>query len=317
MVSPVLYEDFKTAEFLVTEMPGTLSRDVVLFDNTAGALDLKIQAGTVYSYEGYGNPVVTTGTNVGNGTLTGAAPQPAQNGLRAALLGNYLITFTSPTAFTVTAPDGLVLPAGTVGVAYVNEILFKLTAGGTPFAANDTFTIAIQPGMGYAVTAANAGNTGNGTVGAVTLAQPAGGNPGALMGAYQVAFTSATAYTVTAPDGRQLANGKTGTAYSDEIGFTITAGGTPFAVGDGFAIQVNDPPSPANGAVTLFTGAAPAAGIIYNFAFIPALGTRRVAAITRNAEVNLSYLQWAPGVTAAQQATALAQLAQLGIIARP
>lgn len=81
--------------------------------------------------------VATAGANTGNGTVgsitAGATP----------MSGAYSIKFASSTAFNVTAPDGTSLPAGTVGTAYTNaQINFTITAGGTAFAANDSFTIA-------------------------------------------------------------------------------------------------------------------------------------------------------------------------------
>ncbi|WP_419692236.1 head decoration protein [Burkholderia gladioli] len=81
-------------------------------------------------------------------------------------------------------------------------------------------------------------NTGNGTFGAITP-QAA---PATQIGVYNVALTSATAFTVTAPDG-QTANGAVGSAFSGlGIGFTITAGGTPFVAGDSFTLTTTATP---------------------------------------------------------------------------
>lgn len=78
----------------------------------------------------------TAGTNTGNGTIGSIS------GGTSPVSGAYSIKFTSATAFTVTAPDGTSLPPGTVGTAYANpQINFTITAGGTAFAANDSFTI--------------------------------------------------------------------------------------------------------------------------------------------------------------------------------
>ena len=218
MVSPVLYENYTTAEFLVSESPGTLSRGTIYFDNTGGSLDLHVQAGAVYSIETYGTPVVTPG----------------------------------------------------------------------------------------------GGNHGNGTVGTVTPLAPSGANPGAQLGTYLVSFTGATTYNVLAPDGRELAPGAIGQAYADELGFTITAGGTPYQAGD--TISINN--IAGTGLATPYVGTAPAAGIIYNQAYVPAGGTKLLTTIVRNAEVNLSELQWATGVTTNQMAAAVANLLALGIICR-
>lgn len=88
--------------------------------------------------------------------------------------------------------------------------------------------------LGDATAAAKAGgNTGNGTISAVTLAA------GAKAGVYTVRFTAATVFTVEDPDGLVLGvNGATGVAWADDLGFTITVGGTPFAAADGFDITV-------------------------------------------------------------------------------
>ena len=77
-------------------------------------------------------------------------------------------------------------------------------------------------------------NTGNGTISAITAAPPA------QQGTYQVVFTAATKFSVFDPSGSEMLNGTTGVAYSDKgIGFTITAGGTPFVAGDTFNIAVS------------------------------------------------------------------------------
>lgn len=74
--------------------------------------------------------------------------------------------------------------------------------------------------------------TGNGTISAVTV----GAN--AVAGAYTVVFSAATKFNLYRPDGTQLAQGTTGVAYSSDLGFTITAGGTPFVAGDSITITV-------------------------------------------------------------------------------
>jgi len=89
-----------------------------------------------------------------------------------------------------------------------------------------------------AVAAALGTNTGNGTFGTITP-QAA---PATMIGTYSVLLTSATAFTVTAPDG-QTATGTVGSAFSGlGIGFTITAGGAPFAAGDSFTLTTTATP---------------------------------------------------------------------------
>jgi hypothetical protein len=82
---------------------------------------------------------------------------------------------------------------------------------------------------------AKAGNTGNGTIGSLSV----GASPD--IGTYSAIATSATVFAVNDPEGNALGNATAGTPFtSAEINFTITAGGTAFAVGDAFNITVSD-----------------------------------------------------------------------------
>jgi hypothetical protein len=96
--------------------------------------------------------------------------------------------------------------------------------------------------------AALGANTGNGTFGAIT----AQASPATMIGVYSILFTAATAFTVTAPDGT-TATGTTGVAFSAlGVGFTITAGGTPFVAGDTFTVTATA--TPGNPSVTSAAG---------------------------------------------------------------
>lgn len=94
-------------------------------------------------------------------------------------------------------------------------------------------TVMGQQTIGAATAAAHAGNTGNGTISAVTIQSTT-----AKSGVYNVRFTAATTFSVFDPYGHEELNGVTGAAYVGDLGFTITAGGTPFAAGDSFQITV-------------------------------------------------------------------------------
>jgi hypothetical protein len=74
--------------------------------------------------------------NVGNGTLGAVTINSS------AVNGIYAILFESATRFDVLSPDGTTT-SGTVGSAYVGELSFTFTAGGTAFAAGDTWTITV------------------------------------------------------------------------------------------------------------------------------------------------------------------------------
>lgn len=79
--------------------------------------------------------------NVGNGTI-GAV---TVNGVAS---GSYTVTLTSATAFSVTGPGAAALGAGTVGEAFAGGgLTFTITAGATPFAADDAFTITVAAGV--------------------------------------------------------------------------------------------------------------------------------------------------------------------------
>ena len=77
--------------------------------------------------------------NTGNGTVG-----PVAIGLGAEP-GSYLVAFTSPTAFTVTLPDGSAGGSGTVGASFAGGgLTFAIAAGTTPFVAGDGFTVFVE-----------------------------------------------------------------------------------------------------------------------------------------------------------------------------
>ena len=93
-------------------------------------------------------------------------------------------------------------------------------------------TVLGQQSIGAGTATAGGGNTGNGTASAVTLAARA------QIGNYVLTATAATIFQVVAPNGNRLADLHTGVAYTDEIGLTITAGGTAFVAGDTFTVAI-------------------------------------------------------------------------------
>lgn len=56
----------------------------------------------------------------------------------------WTITATSATNFTVSGSVSGAAPAATVGTLYADKISFKITAGGTPFIAGDSFTVTVK-----------------------------------------------------------------------------------------------------------------------------------------------------------------------------
>ena len=87
----------------------------------------------------YAAAATAYGSNHGNGTFTagpvaGAGAKP----------GNYVLTFTGATAFTLVDPNGDSLPGAASLAAYSNPALsFTNTAGTNAFQAGDYFTIAV------------------------------------------------------------------------------------------------------------------------------------------------------------------------------
>lgn len=153
---------------------------------------------------------------------------------------------------------------------------------------------------------AQSGNTGNASVGTVTK------RANVQVGTYNVEFISDTEFILIAPDGTTVGNGQTGTAFSagNHLGFTITAGATAMAAGDGFNIAVaagSGKYAAWNDVVT--DGTAVIAGILYEGT--PASYDGPATIINADAEVTLDHLT--PDDV---DAAVIAGLAALGIKAR-
>ena len=135
-----LAESLHPFAFLVSEDSdgsGYLSRDTV----TIGA-GQTLPAGQVLGAKALTTlvPASTAGANTGNGALTLANP-----GVTAQVLpGNYRIVFTDATHFLVEDPAHNVLGEGVAGTAWTKHVLFTIAAGGTAFAAGDTFLVNVD-----------------------------------------------------------------------------------------------------------------------------------------------------------------------------
>lgn len=153
--------------------------------------------------------------------------------------------------------------------------------------------------------AANLGNTGNGTL---TTAAALGAN--AQPGEYTVEFLTVTTFAVFDPQGSRLADGATGAAYDNgQISFEITAGGTAFVAGDGFTITV----STAEGELVAFDptavdGSGRDPVIIGQTVTAYDGSAAEVFTLERLCTLKASGLIWPDGITAAQQAAAIASL---------
>jgi hypothetical protein len=127
--------------FLVSEDSdgaGLLSRDEVEI-----APNNEIVVGHVLARQSVPANVTETqaaGTNTGNGALTLANPA-VDNTVKG---GNYRIVFTDATHFLVEDPEKIVLGEGVVGTAWANGLKFTIAAGGTAFAAGDSFVVNVD-----------------------------------------------------------------------------------------------------------------------------------------------------------------------------
>jgi len=299
-------------EFLISEAPISQSREVVTVLSGEN-LDTGAVIGRILrALAAAPNPSVV---GTGNGTMTKVRPGPSVQ------TGNYVVKCKTAVAnggvFSVTAPDGTTLPDLTLTVGagaatnYTSDhIDFAITDGGTDFAVDDTFTIAVTAGGTPTVV-----GTGNGTIGSIAM------GPETQLGTYRLECIAAAAnggtFAVYAPNGDRLPDAAVGTAYANkQISFTIADGATDFAVGDYFHVVV------ANGSKkakawnpAAVDGSEDPAGILYYPVDASAADTAGVI-IARNAEVSLDDLVWGAAVTAAQKNVAIERLKALGIVTR-
>jgi hypothetical protein len=172
----------------------------------------------------------------------------------------------------------------------------------------------VSPTVGAA--AALGTNTGNGTVSAPAV----GANAAVQRGTYKVSFIEPAAnlgaFVVYDPNGQYLGDGVVGTAFDNEITFTISDGATDFVSGDAFSIAVTGGTykfkeyNPAN-----TDGSQRPVGVLYDNVDASAADKAGVA-IARDAEVRDADLSWFSGATSTQKQTAKDALAVLGIVAR-
>ncbi len=168
---------------------------------------------------------------------------------------------------------------------------------------------------------ADVGNTGNGVF---TLDAVAPVGASAHNGVYRIICAAVAAnggeFLVHDPDGIEIGRVAVGATFNNQIKFVVADGATDFAVGDAFSVTVGIEPgdqqfAPLDLAAT--DGSENAAAIAVYGAVTGAGETAQIAAIVRGpAQVRLSDLTFSGGITDAQKAQVVAQLAELGIIAR-
>lgn len=126
----------------------------------------------------------------------------------------------SATSVTV---DNLVIEAG--------EVVSRTIKTGQ--ALTRAMALTLAEALEAAAAVADAGNTGGDTFSAVTVAETA------TAGTYTIIALTATTYKVITPDGIALnAIATAGSAYDDQIGFTITTAGATTVAGDFYTVAV-------------------------------------------------------------------------------
>lgn len=302
----------RTGEFLLSEAPGTLSREAVVLASGAGSLSAGSVLGRVTKRQAAAPIPTIVGTGTGLMSALTFGPD--------AQVGSYVITLlaTSATAaFSVVAPDGTALPNGAVGTAYKsNHLSFLISDGGT-MTIGDAFTAVVTAGGTPVVV----GGTGTGTMSAISLGK------NAQFGTYKVVNRAVVAnggdFEVLAPDGSSIGRFLMGTGSgaaasfaSDHVNFTLTDA-TDFILGNHFNIIVAGYAAPQAKLwdPTAVDGTNEAWGVLLA-ATDASSAAQDAVAITRLAEVTTAKLAWKTTVTAAQKAEAYRQLAAANIAFR-
>jgi hypothetical protein len=241
-------------------------------------------------------------------------------------VGNYLVKcitkVTDGGVFSVTAPDGTVLPnltltpGSTNTTAYASSHLSFSITDATDFEVNDLFTVAVAAGGTPVVV----GGTGTGTMSSITLGKLA------QLGTYRVTNKAAQAdggdFEITAPDGSSVGRFVMGTGAgasaafkSDHVNFTLTDD-TNFIVGNYFNIIVANHSGQAKvWDPTAVDGTQEIIGVTTHAADA-SVGTAAVTIVARDAELSASKLVWGSAVTNGQLAEAYRQMAARGLIVR-
>lgn len=265
-----------------------------------GSVVGQVEAGTV----------PTTGTagggNTGNGTMT------AVTGGKFVKVGTYTMTCISAAtdagAFSVKGPDGEALPAAAVGVAYTSDqINFTINDGATDFVVGDTFTVAVPVG-GLQYRAINfSGVDGSAKAAGLSFAT----YDASASGQRTLAFTSGGTYEILPGD---TITGATSGSTARVVAITLSSG--TWAGGDAAGTFTLDDRSGALQAENLNVGGNTNVATIGGDSTAVAAADIKGVVIVRDAEIVTSELTWPSGATAAQKATALAELAALGIVVR-
>lgn len=128
--SPGIAQDAYIPDQLIAGQQPIVTQPIILKSGT-------LKRGSVLgALSPQGIVAVAGATNTGNGTVGSLSRTTASRE------GNYVLTATDATHFSVVDPEGVAMPALTTGVAYNQSgLLLTITVGGTAFVAGDTFTL--------------------------------------------------------------------------------------------------------------------------------------------------------------------------------
>lgn len=237
-----------TLENLLAYLRASADAQLVKFLYTAAGLVITLTAATGGT-GGNSLTTVTTGTAIAasGATLAGGASNTG-NGTFGAItfgpgvkLGAYRLSINQATTGTPAAtsqPEGGNVGTGAMGAvtpsagSQIGDYQVILTATGATAAFKVVAPDGTIAGTGNVASAYNTGGL------SFTLANGGTMTAGDVWNIF-VTDNGVATFTMRDPDGETRPNGTVGTAYSDELKFTLTNGATKFVVGDNFTLTVN------------------------------------------------------------------------------
>lgn len=251
-------------------------------------------------------PTTGTGVGTGNGTMTGVTAG------RSTIVGTYTATCitvdTNVSTWSVKNPNGAALPAASNAIAYTSsELNFTINDGATDFIVGDTFTIAVTVGGLQHRAVSFSAVDGSARVAGLAFAT----YDASASGDRIVSYTSGGTYEILPGD---TITGATSGSTARVVSLTLATG--TWAGGDAAGVLTLDDRSGALQSENLNVGGNSNVATIGGDSSAVAAADIEGVAIVRDAEIVDSELTWPSGATTAQKATALAELAALGIIVR-
>ena len=278
MSASYVYTHFDPTSLFAGDFPA-VSQRVVLpqgLNSSGSPLEPGVLLGLRPAAPTYSASAAAKSGNTGNGTIAMGSPQTLTN----VMVGVYRAVFTSATAYQVYDPLGDEIGVGANGTAFVTQVKFTTTAGGTAFVSGDEFDITVTQAAGalYSVSSApTAGNVGTGTLALGSPAYTADVCPGTYVvtvmtpwltpadDGEQVFPYGLATFVVTGPDGAPVGQGRAGS------GGAVVVAAVPFAIQVAFTLVEDDV---AGSGHNLFQpGDSFTITVTPNFGFVPCVRT--------------------------------------------